>query len=208
MNIIFDMDGTLVDSAILSIVAFEKLCPKHEIELPTLDAVKSAMGYANPEYYYKIFPNVCEERVYALGLEVEKYELSYAPLVKDKLLFCGVKEMLAEFSKMNITMYIASTGSKEHVHSCLTHSGVIHHFSEFGADEENKEHMVQRLISGRNPNDFVMIGDRDKDSNAARFNNIMCIGAAFGYCTPNFYPLFDKIAYSTQELTELIKGMV
>ena len=63
INIIFDMDGTLIDSAKIAIPAFEKICPEFGMPIPDDDAITSAIGYANPHFYYRIYPNIGKNKL-------------------------------------------------------------------------------------------------------------------------------------------------
>ena len=54
LNIIFDMDGTLIDSAQIAIPAFKEICPDYGLEIPHDSQIIAAIGYANPIFYYKL----------------------------------------------------------------------------------------------------------------------------------------------------------
>lgn len=203
MNIIFDMDGTLVDSAKIAILAFEKICPKFGLEIPDDDTIKRAIGYANPFFYYKIYPNEDKIKLKAFSKKIERFSRVQLKSFKNDILFHGVKNLLLALKAKGVRLYIASTGSKSHVNSCLKCGGVYDFFDEIHCGKPDKEMMVSKIVKEEDKSRWIMVGDKRKDSKAASFNGIYVVGAGYGYCFEEDYDDFDVIIESPLDILEL-----
>ena len=192
-GIIFDMDGTLIDSIRLTLPAFQKACPEFGIPMPEHQTVFSAVGIANPYFYYEIFPDIEKEHLNRFGHRVEQYEKEYIKTEK-KLVFDGIADTIRLLFESGYPLYVASTGDKEHVESCLAAGRLTPYFKEICYGEPDKEQMVEGLIARHANHQWVMIGDTIKDINAARHNGIPVIGAGYGYCHEDLKEKFDWIA--------------
>ena len=181
-TVIFDLDGTLSDSVILAKAAFERLAPKHGLPIPSEDAIRRATGYANPEFYYILFPDFPRETVYNLGVLVEQEELEQLPLVSDRLLFEGCRELLERLQQYKLRLCLASTGEKDHVYSILGKTGIMGFFDVIACARPDKTEMLREIIGDSGKSGCIMVGDMVKDHDAARANGILSVGACYGYC--------------------------
>lgn len=204
MSIIFDMDGTLVDSAKITIPAFKLICPKYGLKNPKDEDIVSAIGYANPMFYYNIFPNEDKQKLQQFGKDVEKIEKEIICDVKDGLIFEGIEELLLSLQQRSIEIHIASTGDNEHVSTCLNHTKIISFFKEISCNKPDKEFMVADLITRYPSSTWMMLGDKRKDSNAAKYNNILAVGAGYGYCAKKDYAEFDTIIHTPLDLLKIL----
>ena len=205
MNVIFDMDGTLVDSAKVTMPAFELICPKYGIDVPEEKTIISAIGYSNPTFYYKIFNYIEKNVLNAFGEEVENAEKQTIKNVKKGLLFDGVLELLSAIKEKGKKMCIASTGDASHVQSCLEYGGIEGYFEEVFCGKPDKELMVAQIMKIAPKEKWIMIGDKRKDSKAAKYNGIFSIGAGYGYCIKEEYDEFDCIVKQPLEILNYIK---
>ena len=100
----------------------------------------------------------------------------------ERVLFPGVKEMLEQLKSAGLRLFVASTGTREHVYDFLTFGGVLPLFERVGFDEPVKDAMTARLIEGVDPARAVFVGDSGKDVQAAHANGLPALGGAgFGY---------------------------
>jgi phosphoglycolate phosphatase len=203
-NIIFDMDGTLADTAEATIKAFQRYAPQFCLQQLSENSIKQAIGYANPEFYFRLYPNQDKEKLLQFSNCVEEYEKIIINELAGMILFDDVKALLIILKERNYKLYIASTGSCTHVASVLTNSGIINMFDQVYCDEAEKVSMVKHIIEGSSSKEWVMVGDKQKDSAAARNNHIFSIGAGYGYCTPDDYHLFDKIIQRPYDLLKIL----
>lgn len=202
-TVIFDLDGTLADTAIITIEAFRRLTPGSGLPMPEPEDIRAAIGYANPEFYDRLYPGFPTSAVRALGSRVEEEELKLMPELAGELLFPGVRELLAALRHKGIRLYIASTGSAEHVEAVVAHTGIGGFFVNILCGEPDKAGMIGRILAAGDPADFLMVGDKAKDSEGANANGIKAIGACYGYCSRGQYG-FDRYIDAPHELLALV----
>jgi phosphoglycolate phosphatase-like HAD superfamily hydrolase len=181
-TVIFDLDGTLSDSALLTIAAFKNVLPKHGLSMPSKEAIRRATGFATPEFYYIMFPDSPRDKVYNAGMEVDEEELRLMPSIGSSLLFEGCGELLTRLRESGMCLHIASTGERDHVFSILNGTGITHFFDSINCGRPDKTEMLGEIIGDSDKDGFIMVGDMKKDYEAARVNRIISVGACFGYC--------------------------
>ena len=171
--ILFDLDGTLTDSApgIIRCVqyALEKCgkgtCPDREL-LPFI--ANTAL-----EYY--------RERFARVGM----YENS---------VYDGIPELLQNLRQAGKTLAVATSKPQLYAEKILEHFGLAAHFSTIAGPGFNGElptkadvisEVLQRLhLTASDKNAAVMLGDREHDAIGAQQNKIAIIGAGYGYSSP------------------------
>ena len=203
-TVIFDLDGTLSDSAVLSMEAFKRIAPEHGLPVPSIDKIRKATGFATPEFYYILFPDHGRDLVKNFGTLVEQEELLVLPSLGGKLLFEGCRELLVKLKERGIRLCMASTGDREHVVSVLDITGVAKFFDTVFCARPDKNEMLREIIGGSDKSGCVMVGDMEKDYTAARANGIISVGACYGYCRKDFSE-FDHYIYNALDLLEILK---
>jgi len=203
-HIIFDMDGTLSNTAKATLTAIDQV--RDRFILPPIDdsGVRDAMGIAGLDFFRKMFPTVAEDVIVKLGPEVDALELASIQSLGATVLFPGVIEMLETLRQAGIKMYIASTGSHVHVDGTLQATGIKHYFEGIYSGEPAKIDMVRRILGDACPSEWAMVGDMYKDSEAARGSNMMALGAGFGYLAEEDHPLFDAVLTTPADLQKYV----
>ena len=203
-TIIFDMDGTLVDTMLMTALAFEELAESYDLPVPPRKAIKDAMGLADLYFYRKIYPNEPEDKLPAFGDAVEKRESAIGFELGEKVLFEGVKGMLEALKANGKRLYLASTGSRKHVRDMLTCGGILELFEEIHCAQPDKEEMTAGILRSAGTMDAVFVGDTFKDANAACANDIPAIGAGFGYVKDEERALFDCVLDTPEALLKYL----
>ena len=201
-TVIFDLDGTLSDSAVLTMEAFKRVAPDNGLPVPSIDEIRKATGFAIPEFYYILFPDHDRDLVYNAGVQAEKEELLLLPSLGGRLLFEGCRELLMQLKERGMRLCIASTGEREHVFSVLEITGIADLFDTIDCGRPDKTEMLREITGGRNG--CVMVGDMEKDYTAARANGIISVGACYGYCRKDFSD-FDYYIYNALDLLKILK---
>jgi HAD superfamily hydrolase (TIGR01549 family) len=181
-TIIFDLDGTLSDTVILTMGALNRISPMFGLEVPPEKKVREATGYVAHEFYREMFPDAPADVLDIAGPLISQGEMEEFESIKEKVLFDGCTEMLKRLKELGITLYIASTGSRDHVNTILSGSGIKDFFDLISCDSADKTEMIKAMIKSRDKSGFVMVGDMIKDQVAARNNGILSVGACYGYC--------------------------
>lgn len=199
-NIIFDLDGTLADTAIATTKAFREFAPIYNLPELSIDVIKSAIGFADPQFYYILYPDINKSVLKEFAKNVEDYENQATYELGDNILFPDVKTMLNKLHSQGHKLFIASTGSPSHVDCVLESACIRDLFELICCGESEKIEMVKNIIGDSSKVNWTMVGDKKKDADAAKFNNIISVGAAYGYCLPQDFDKFTKIINSPLEL--------
>jgi len=203
-HIIFDMDGTLSDTAKATYAATTEGTRLHGFPEVAYETILSAMGLPGLDFYSRLYPDVTKEKLLAIEKVMDSAEERMVKGLGAAILFPGVTEMLEKLSESKLSLYIASTGSTSHVHTTLQASGIDKFFTEVHCHRPEKISMVKEIIAGRDVGEWAMVGDMFKDSEAAQGNGILAIGAGFGYLAKEDEGLFDYVIRMPMSIYDLL----
>jgi len=177
--VIFDFDGTLVDSKDIAIASINKLSEKYkfkriieeEIEhLRKLSIVEKCKALNVPVYKLPIWA-------------VEFYTL-YRNAMKSLHMFEGVREMLFELKNRGYEVAIISSNSEQIIREFLKKHKVdiinkIHCSKNiFGKDKIIKRFLSKNKLSS---SQVIYVGDEHRDIVACKKNNIKVIWVGWGF---------------------------
>lgn len=202
--VIFDMDGTLIDTGRATAPAFRRIAERYGLPILDDDSVIRAIGLPCEEYYRHLYPDVDAEIIDRFGEDVEREEAQVLSDQGGAAAFDGVEEMLDALIGRGKILHLASTGSHRHVNSVMASTGLGRFFRSIRCGEPMKVRMVADILSQHAGQSAAFVGDTMKDVQAARANHISVIGAGFGYCYPDRHELFDHVAASPQDLVTLL----
>jgi len=181
--IIFDMDGTLIDSGdvISNTINFVRknlgLLPMPKVELLTNinnpDINSAEFFYGTKEF--------TEEQTKLFG------DYYHNNCISDISLYKGIKELLDEINK-HFTLSIATNASAQFANKMIKHLEIEHHFDYvIGSDTVSnpKPHPEMLLNTTKTLNteikNTILIGDSDKDRNAALACNMDYLLVNWGF---------------------------
>jgi len=185
--VLFDLDGTLTDSAQGVINGVLHACEQLGIEPPETDVIQKFLG---PPLSHSF-------REYA-GVEASKitdavriYREYYDEIGKyENKVFDGIPELLTELVNQGKRLAVATSKVDYAAVSILEHFNLDHHFDVIaGADVSGEfrgtkagviAHALEelRMCDGTS---VVMIGDREHDIHGAQSHNLPSIGVTWGY---------------------------
>lgn len=187
---VFDLDGTLVDSA-----------PDIHAELDRLMARRRLPGFARAEVVRMIGDGVrvLLERAFAargFGLDEDgfehfmaDYEANAAALTRP---FAGIPELLSALQATGWRLAVCTNKPESAARVLLSGLGLDRHFSTLGGGDSfptrkpDPGHLLATLAAaGAAPEQAVMIGDHANDMLAARGAGVRAIFAAWGYGPPS-----------------------
>ena len=183
---VFDLDGTLVDSA-----------PDIHAALDRLMARRQLAGFARAEVVGMIGDGVrvLLERAHAaraIALDeasfehfMADYEANAAVLTQP---FAGIPELLGALSDAGWRLAVCTNKPEAAARVLLSRLGLNHHFSALGGGDSfpmrkpDPGHLRATLAAaGAAPDQAVMIGDHANDMLAARGAGVRAIFAGWGY---------------------------
>ena len=205
--VIFDLDGTLIDS--LAGLAESINAMRKVFDLPPLplDAVRSAIGKGARNLVSRCLPEGDERIDEALALFLAH---NGDNLAARTTLYPWAKELLAELRGANIPLALVSNKNTAHCKRLLALYGIADCFQVvLGGDAlaESKPSpgplLAAMIQSGSTAGTTLMIGDSSNDFDAARKAGIRSIGCRFGYGEPWELELADVCITSLDELLPL-----
>lgn len=183
-TIIFDFDGTLVDSLGLKGEVFAKLFESYG---PDIQREIMAFHDHNPglsrfdkfkEFYKRLKKPYSEEEGERLSALFDSIYSDSLPHIK---LFPGVREFL-EKNKEKSAFYIASASRYNEISSVLEKHGLREYFVDIYGYPHKKADVVKQLIrNGVLPEDILFIGDSVEDFLAARDAGVDFKGVGNGW---------------------------
>ncbi len=187
-TIIFDLDGTLVNTANVTIPAFENvlndLNDKSLLqELPDKKEILKYIGYPIDQIFTNLYSsddkNLIEESVKLLD-HYEEIVISE----NNNIFFDGVFEVLDYLKDKNYKIMILSNCNTVYLESILK-KGIEKYIDNPYCSEmfnwKDKEIVMKEIIDLNKKEEYVMVGDRKHDIKAAKDNGIKSIGCDYGY---------------------------
>jgi len=202
--VIFDMDGTLADTSQITVPAMVRAAADMGLPPPNEARVKQAIGINGPGFYAAIYPDETAETLARFSPLVEVYERQLTAEMGEALLFPGIKELLDGIIQAGGLCALASTGDVLHVNSVLKNTGIFNRFSALEWGDNDKAGEVARVMAALPGRRYVMVGDKPKDSGAARANGLKSIGVGYGFSSQEELTGFDAVAGCAVEVGQLI----
>lgn len=208
--ILFDLDGTLTDSAdgITRCVAYA--LEKMGIESPSTDELKKFIG---PPllYSFKTFFSLSDSEA-ALATQYYRERFSVKGLFENAL-YPGIESLLKALFADGKKLIVATGKPEEYTIQILEHFNVAQYFcfvcgNTLNDDRPQKSDVINHIKSlyPINCDNAVMIGDRCYDIEGAKTTGIKSIGVTYGFGSKEELRSYgaDMIIESVSELTELL----
>ena len=206
--LMFDLDGTLWDSAENVAASWNIIFAREDASLPALTAadIHAVMGMTMREIQDVIHPSLAAEKRDRVFLACQRYEVEYLR-EHGGVLYPSLHEVMNALREQGYTLAIVSNCQLGYIDAFLNASGMRDVF----ADSEEWEHTGLpkgeniRLVMERNgfPS-AVYIGDTHKDEEAARLAGIPFIHAAYGFGRAEAP---DAVIHSLRELPAVISRL-
>ena len=194
-TILFDLDGTLVDTAPDLVLAHNHVMKKFGFESKPIDKIKSLVGMGAKSMFSKSLWKSAKDELKQVKEKVIKDEMvkefiNYYGnniLVESKLIN-GVKEFLSWCKKNNISMGVC-TNKQEHLAIDLLKKIKIYDYFEYVAGcntfdycKPDPRHLTSLLeIMGGDIKKTIMIGDSDVDAKSAENASVPFVLLENGY---------------------------
>lgn len=213
--IIFDFDGTLHRSEVLSLKIFqeclERINKTHHlfVRRPSNEEIISQFGKQASEIYPDILSTSDSDIIGEFAGCVESAEIQAFNSGKGEL-YPRVLETLAKLKKRGYRLAMCTNGRIDYIEAALSRFNLSSYFEEIFAagyyPGKNKDWMVKEILKrfDLKNSGFVVVGDRIHDIQAAKVNGGISIGCSFGF-GHNEVREADLIISTFSELLELFK---
>ena len=182
--VIFDLDGTLIDSSEGIVHAVLDTIEELKLEPLSVEFIESCIG-----------PPIGDSIGSRVGYTPDQIKLFYEvfrPLYKTKYLmectvYPGIMNLLEDLKSKGIKTAIATNKREDYTKTLLDNLGLSKHLDYVEAmDMEGKlkkSDLINNCISksGCSVKDAVMIGDADSDLNASKTCGVDFIGIRYGF---------------------------
>ena len=189
--IVFDCDGTLVDSQATIIAAMGEAFAAHGLPAVNPVAIRRVVGLSLVEAMQTLLP---DQKAEAHGLLAESYKRAFHELRRrgmvEEPLYPGIAALLHALEARGFVLGVATGKSDRGLGLCLAGHGIAHHFVTLQTADRHpsKPHpaMLHAAIAeaGATPETTIMIGDTSYDMQMARAAGASAIGVDWGYHHP------------------------
>ena len=189
--VLFDLDGTLLDSLPDLYSASLSMASELNIVAPSLLQVEQLIGNGAGVLVQRILANqfhisVADPRLdEALKLFMEAYQQSGN---QQSRLYPGVEMLLSELHQAGVRQGVITNKPSRFTEPLLLQFGILHYFElVYSGDRftEKKPHPMPLLKAaqqmGLSLEECLMIGDSSNDINAAKACGMPCVGVRGGY---------------------------
>jgi phosphoglycolate phosphatase len=186
-NIIFDLDGTLVDSKRDIAAAQHWVLAQLGVHSYKPEELHPLIGKPLAVTFSKLLPADLHKRILEA---VELYKNHYPPrALETTTLFPGVRETLETLTGRGIRLATATTKLSAGTHRLLTHFGIAEHFAQIqGSDNipfKPDPFIITKILEDQSweKSDTLMVGDTDNDILAGKRAGIPTCGVTYGSLT-------------------------
>jgi phosphoglycolate phosphatase len=189
--VIFDCDGTLVDSQHSICTAMTRAFEEAKLSAPDRLAILSVVGLSLPHAIARLLPDAEADFHDHLS---ERYKLAFQAMRRENSvsepLYPGIADLVHDLDRAGWLLGVATGKSDRGLALCLTHHGLIDRFVTLQTADRHpsKPHPSMLLTAmaeaGAAPATTVMIGDTSFDIDMAVAAGVRSIGVAWGYHAP------------------------
>ncbi len=208
--IIFDWDGTVMDSVARIVSSMRAAAKDVGLPIPMPEQVKNIIGLSLPEANNILFPTKNAEQELLL---IERYKKHYTELDNTPTpLFDHATQLFSDLLARNKYLAVATGKGRDGLERIFKATGTKHffHSSRCAKECQSKPHpdMIEQILAELDvkPEDAVMIGDTIHDMGMAQNANVDRIGVTFGVHDRQTLNEFSPVATvdSYQELHALL----
>ena len=184
--VIFDLDGTLIDSEALIVDTVVTSFGDVGQAVPDRKTIRSVSGITLKDALSILAPGVTAERAAAIG---QAYRARYSASANSREpLFAGALEALDQLQEDPQTILAVATGKGFHgATTLLEKHGLTARFNSIQTPDHNRGKPDPQMIetamtkAGASRAETVMIGDTVHDMRMAKAAGVKAIGVAWGY---------------------------
>jgi phosphoglycolate phosphatase len=196
--IVFDWDGTLMDSTATIARCIQLSCQDVGLPVPSVQAASHVIGLGLRDALAHFAPGANEAQVQAL---VQRYKVHYLTDDTSLVLFEGVEPFLQQLSKAGYQLAIATGKSRAGLDRALSYTeiGPLFGASRTADETESKPHprMLLELIEHFDVSSrrVLMVGDTTHDLAMARRAGTFAAAVCTGAHSEELLRTCDAVAY-------------
>lgn len=181
--IVFDWDGTLLDSASGIAASIQEASREMGLEVPSRERASYVIGLGLLDALRHAVPDLPENKYAEFA---ERYRKHFLAREETMDLFVGVPELLGGLEQAGYTLAVATGKSKKGLDRALRESGLGRHFAATRCADETRSKpdpaMLFELMSelSRPAAELLMIGDTSHDLDMAINAGVDAVAVTYG----------------------------
>jgi phosphoglycolate phosphatase len=188
--VIFDCDGTLVDSQQMIVAAMQEAFAAHGIAVPPRKTLLSGVGLSLPQAFERLADGTPDFPVASM---VERYKAAFQAMRAAEMhhlepLYPGAADAVAALARRSdVVLGIATGKSRRGARMVLGRHGLLDHFVTIQTADDAPSKPDPGMVlaamreAGAEPVDTVVVGDTAYDMAMARAAGVVGIGVSWGY---------------------------
>ena len=201
--LIFDIDGTLLQTDTVTVPAVQQAFREYGLEEPTKEAICYFFGKPVEDYENWMASLSSPEQAAEVVAHANALELQC--MRQRGILYPGTFESIRHLHELGFGMAICSNGPDPYVAEFVDAHGMAPFFETVyarGNRYKDKTEMVGLILEKHRPARFAVIGDRHDDIEAALNHGGTGIAAAYGFGNEEEHRLAHCILQSIGELPD------
>jgi phosphoglycolate phosphatase len=182
--LVFDWDGTLMDSAANIIECVRAAAMDLNLKIPADDAIRNIIGLGLQESVVQLFPGSDDEMVWQV---VERYRVHYfGQDMQQAELFPGAEDTMRQLAEMGYLLAVATGKGRAGLDKVLAYTGLgeLFHTTRCADEGFSKPHpdMLLQIMAelGVRGDDTLMIGDTVYDMQMAKNAHAQRLAVSYG----------------------------
>ena len=183
--VLFDLDGTLIDSEPGISATLGYAFAQIGAELPTPDVLRTWIGPP----FWQSFPSVLGDDPARIEAAIEHYRIRFEQVGwSEHAVYPGIAELVAQLMREQRTLAIVTTKPQSQAQTIIDHLSFGVAFARVYGPDINGRHCAKAEMIAQALTDFgvqaehaVMIGDRHFDIEGARANGVRALGVSWGF---------------------------
>jgi phosphoglycolate phosphatase len=187
VNILWDLDGTLIDSMPIIANSLNKTAKHYGVSPWSEHDIRRMIG---PELGLILEKMLSLSTTNSIQAAKDVYRSHYQQQMTESPVFQDIFESLSQLREMGVSHYVATAKYQKYAEQIISGNSLSDMFVGVYGSRENgelghKTELLAHLISQENiaTSQTIMIGDTQYDINAGRAHNMTTIGVNWGYGT-------------------------
>ena len=208
--VVFDWDGTVMDSTHSIVVAIQQTCRDLEITVPTDQQASWVIGLSLTEALRKAIPDLGDHNIDRF---IERYRYHYFTRDTDLRLFAGMRELLERLKAAGIQLAVATGKSRRGLDRGIENHQLAPLFDMTRTAEETASkpdpQMLHEIMQELDvePQHVVMVGDTTHDIDMAHNAGVDSFAVTYGAHSRHDLMVAKptKVAENVSELARLLE---